>query len=357
MTPTHGLTFGTLYNTRQNNFNLLRLVLATLVVLSHSFPVLWPPSRPFEPLSFLSRGHFTFGTLSVNAFLVISGFLIAASWEHSRSVWDFARRRILRVVPGYAVCVLVCAFVVGPLSNGNTADYFARLRTYSPFAVLTLQSLPGVFPHNAFFGAMNVALWTVRYEMYCYVLLALWGLVTGLRRSFVLAGFLFCYLGYNVAVPLYESRFGVHEGILGGEFLPRLATYFFAGAVAWAYRDRIPLTLRHTLFFAIVLALGLQVLPHWLVPVGGTYCLLALAFSRRFQAYDFGKRVDLSYGVYLYAFPLQQLFAQWFGSRLHPVTLFLCVMPPLLLMAWGSWSWIEHPFLQFKQTRREPKTA
>ena len=103
--------FANFFEPGHNRLGTMRHVLALAVLVDHSlhlggFPHLLS-STPYKN---------AMGGIAVAGFFVLSGALITASWEHSRTVWQFARNRVLRIFPGYLVCLLVTALVIGPLA-------------------------------------------------------------------------------------------------------------------------------------------------------------------------------------------------------------------------------------------------
>jgi peptidoglycan/LPS O-acetylase OafA/YrhL len=99
---------------RQNNFNLVRLLLALLVLLSHA-PELIDGNRSQEILTRMF-GTLSFGELAVDGFFLLSGYLIMQSWDAQPQAWPFLKKRMLRIYPGFVIATLVCAFAVGPLA-------------------------------------------------------------------------------------------------------------------------------------------------------------------------------------------------------------------------------------------------
>ena len=106
----------TVFDSRENNLDFVRLSLAVLVIFSHSFP-LGNRTEHLEPVVRLTHGQSTAGVIAVDAFFIISGFLITNSFLRSRSVWDYFRKRIARIYPGFLACMLVCALIVAPLAG------------------------------------------------------------------------------------------------------------------------------------------------------------------------------------------------------------------------------------------------
>jgi len=336
--------------TTGNNFDFLRFFLAVLVIFSHSFPLL-SGSKLSEPLYRATAGQVEMGALAVGGFFVISGFLIAQSWVRGRGMGNFVKKRFLRIYPGFAVALLFCIFAVGPLAGANLSVYFRDPATWrffwAPLLLWKVQfNLPGTFSHNPFAGTVNGSLWTIPYELKCYVLVAVLGLL-GLyrRRVAVLVLFAAVFAFYNAEPYLHIRHF---HALLDRDYLPRLVTYYLAGMTAYFYQDKLV----HSRWLAGVSLVALAVtLHHGLsltLPLFGTYLLLYAAFSRTLKVQSFGRHGDISYGLYLYAFPVQQLLVMRWQHSLTPATLFLAALPCTCLLAAASWRWIERPFLALK---------
>ena len=127
--------------TPQNNFDFLRFCLASAVILSHCFPML-DGSNHREPLYVLTGGRVTLGSLAVDGFFTLSGFLILQSWLSCRGLTDYLRRRALRICPGFAVASLVSILLVGLLGTRDRSAFFAALAPADvTFRLLTLREL------------------------------------------------------------------------------------------------------------------------------------------------------------------------------------------------------------------------
>jgi peptidoglycan/LPS O-acetylase OafA/YrhL len=339
-------TFGELSRGRANNFDFLRVCLAILVIYSHSYPLTGAATDPF---AWLSNNQVTLGGLAVFGFFTISGFLVAGSWERSRGLADYAKKRALRIYPGFVVAVLFCVFVVGPLGAADRSTYFHSGQTYRFFEALCLRPisvLPGVFlnlPHSA---DVNGSLWTIRWEIVCYFLLALLGAVGGLRRrGWVLAVFAGVYFITHICD--FSRVTTLYLGSLDNS--PELLDFFLAGAAFYVWRDRIPhsrvLMLASLLMVAATMWGGLR----WTLPIFGVYALFYATFEPSTKLQNFAERAhgDLSYGLYLYAFPVQQLVVQY-THWINPLPVFLLAFAITLVLAAASWHFVEAPCLRFK---------
>ena len=352
---------------RHNNFDFLRLALASVVVFSHSFALLSGTDET-EPLMRLTAGRVCSGELAVDGFFVISGFLVAHSFLRRRGVGgrkgviDFLRRRARRIYPGYAVAMLVCAVVVAPLASDQPANAFTWEQSWRLLrGTLTLKGYPydGAFPHNAL-HALNGSMWSISYEAWCYVGLALIG-AGGLlrRRRLVLAGF-----GVAILVSVAFAAFGLRPGgrafhaVFGSpRTWARLLPYFAAGVTFYLYRDRVPRSDAWAALAAVVLVAAASWGPSWgtrvALPTAGAYLLLWFAFHPRVRLGWVGAAGDFSYGTYLYAFPIQQLLIHWMPS-IGPLQLFALALPLSLAAGVVSWHAVERWYVRRGQREGAP---
>jgi len=350
-------TLGDRVEGRLNNFDVLRFALASTVLVSHSFPLTQEGS--VDPLADLTGGQIDGGVLAVGGFFVVSGFLIAASWQRSRSVRSYARKRALRIYPAFLVNWLTCVLVVGAIGYvGSATDYWRSLNPVELVPNLLAFRIPlmdGVFPDSGAPGAINGSLWTLAVEVQCYVLLAVAGLIGLLARRRLLL-VLFVLLLVFVVVDTREGytaglvSSGPFEAYLTNVF--RLTAYFTAGTLAWLYRERIPLSPWLALLAVLALAATVRDGLDVTMPVAGAYLLLYAAHVPAGRLAHFGRRRDLSYGTYLWAFPVQQLALLALGPGTGPWTLTAVATAPTIALAAVSWYAVEAPALARVRLRR-----
>lgn len=345
-----GRTLAELAQRRENNFDLLRLIAALMVLITHSFALTATSGAAWTALF----AGYEPSRLAVYAFFVISGFLVAGSLER-RGILRYFEARALRIYPALAVMCLLTVFVLGPLlTELPLTEYMTSWSTYSYLQNIisykTQFVLPGLFPHVPYPGTVNGSLWTIPMELFCYVLLAMLYIAgrASLRLSALLvaavAGFL---IGNFAGGP------GMAPMVLFGttEVMPVLqyGLFFFVGAVFWHHRGAI----RISPLFAGVAAAGF-------IASGGTpaapfllyvwlpYLLMCLAYGPKVGHATLKKVGDLSYGTYLYAFPIQQAIMQLAGARMGPWGLSASAGICSMALAWLSWRYVESPALRLK---------
>jgi peptidoglycan/LPS O-acetylase OafA/YrhL len=335
----------------RNAFQLIRLVLAVAVLYRHSFDLLGAGHADVVLDLIPPRTHL--GRIALCFFMVVSGYLVAHSWTQSVGWRDFLWRRVLRVYPGFAVACAFTAFVAAPLGTPDPAAYLRSIDLVGFFVgLLQLDklSVPPSFLSNPYPGPVNGSLWSIKIEFECYLglmALALLGIVRQRRQMFSLFILMLFAHAVQPYVPSALDRFANHV---------QLATFFMAGAVAYLYRDRISRSYRwlEVAGLATVATAILEVGFVEILPITGTYLLLYLAYEPRLANLNLGRRVDLSYGIYLYAWPVQQLLIQTLGPWLNPWTLSLLALAVSAALAWLSWKLIERPALALKRRASRP---
>lgn len=343
-----------------NNFDFLRLNLALLVIVSHSWLLIG--RNPSDPMMLATRGQMDSGAVAVNAFFIISGFLIAQSWTRSSGWRDFLARRVLRIYPGFLTAAAMSALVFAPLIEPDARAYWLDFDwPRFLFGLLELRMrTPGTV-------VVNGSLWTVRYEFLCYLGILALGLARVLpRRRWILGG-LVVALGALGVQEIFGLRVDDQRaGWMVGYFvrLSRLSSNFLAGMVFFLYRDRVVLSMRGTwlaasAFAAMAVQPWVRVLPA-AFPVVGGYLVLAIAYLPVRWMHDWARRCDLSYGIYLYGYPIQQVMIQILGgwlatgpSSLSPVVVFAASVPPVVLAAAASWWLVESPTMGVRRALAE----
>jgi len=345
---------------KDNLFVPIRLGLALLVIFSHSYPIVLGNDLA-EPLIRLT-GYQSLGSLAVEMFLAISGFLVASSWDASASAWNFMLKRILRIYPAFVILMMLQAFVLAPLAATEPFSGYS-LKQLGLIAAETIDlvgygypygGLLTTFPDNPFPHEMNGSLWTIRYEFVCYFLLALGA---GFRKPKWLAlGFAAMMLVYLSGwLPPWHKFLTAAFGAIS--LLPRLVTFFLAGTLFYRWRDRIPHDVRIASGALITLILaGISYPPalRLVLPTAGVYLLFWFAYHPRLMSLPKLHKCDLSYGTYLYAFPIQQSLMLWLAPHIAMTPWKLAALATLCTLPVAALSWyaIEKPFLSLKSRKK-----
>jgi peptidoglycan/LPS O-acetylase OafA/YrhL len=344
-------TIGQRLDRAPNAFNLLRLILALEVVAWHAVTlrgVHLPPAIE----AFVKD-------VAVDCFFALSGFLIVAAWTRHPDLRRFLLARARRILPGFWTCLVVTAFVIVPLATHAagtaTPGLNDQLRYVTGNAALVIGQIDvGGTAAGLLKPMWNGALWTLLWEVRCYLLVAglgVLGLLT--RRSFALLAItLWAYaavlvlLGVSTRLSLDTMTMPQRGGLM-----------FCIGALLWLYRDRVRLDGRLALIAAATIPVGVAIADNYRV-IGAPglaylviWCGFALARWPRTVLAN-----DLSYGVYIYGYPVQQalLLAGWSTGWLP---FFLASAGLVLLLAGCSWFLIERPFLRGRRRTGVPEPA
>lgn len=322
---------------RTNNFDTLRVFAAVMVLASHAFPLageFWA-----EPIWRLSREQTSGGSLAVTIFFIISGYLITMSFGRTSTAVAFVAKRALRLLPALAVVVLVLSLIAGPiLSSELPGAYFSAPQTYLfPAVNLSLvrfsDGLPGVFANNPYAHAVDGSLWTLHYEVACYGLILALG-IAGVLNKYVTAAL---FLGALVLIRYW----------IGGDYVS-LGTDFLAGVAL--YHWQVPLRRNIALVCAALwvvsfLTVGLRLAS----ATAGAYVIIFLALSSAVRLPNLARWGDVSYGIYIWAFPVQQAVADLLGRHVTWYADALLSLPVVLGLAALSWHFVEAPALALKR--------
>ena len=336
-----GVRLGDCLASRENNFDLLRLLAAWAVLVSHSFALV----DEEEPLHQLGS---SLGAVGVMVFFAVSGVLIRRSWEYDPSPRDFWIKRALRLLPALATVGLVTAFVLGPLvTTASLATYFTSWETWIyPFRVTFLlpfgAGLPGVFEGTVEAGAVNGPLWSLPVEVFAYFMLFLLGVTGLLKRRWVVTAV--------AALSLVWAGFWVTITSPSVAAVSVLAA-FALGAAAYSWADRIVLSWPIALAMVALFVLsGLG--PDTVRVIVWTISMAYLSYWFAYALPPFGKVLtrfgDASYGVYIWAWPVQQTIVQIAGNDASPYLVIVVATPIVWLLAIASWKLIESPALRHK---------
>lgn len=364
---TENITISEKYDYKHNSFDILRVILALIVIYGHTYAVLYgvnavSPEGNAEIFAVFSKGQMGSGSIAVYMFFIISGFLITQSMIRSKSIIKYLLKRMLRIMPALFCSLMLSVFVIGLIiTKFSLADYFNNVN--NPFKYLFCNltfgifgfyySLADVFSTNPFPNSINASIWTLPNELACYLIVILFYINNYFKKR---ERVIYVYL-ISLVLVYYYIRFGyipisvndnfwlLSSNYLGGVI--NVSYFFIAGSLMYCYKDKIKynknLFVVFTLCLLITTRMGylkyslLLCLPYVTIFV----CMLK-------PCIDLKKIGDFSYGLYIYAFPIQQFLAYYLRDRFTFIPFFIFSTLCILCVSIISWFLVEKPALNLK---------
>ena len=330
-----------------SGFDYMRIGLAVAVLIWHSYQISYGTALALDvwrsPAGLLIQ-------LVLPMFFTLSGFLVTSSLERSKGLSEFLLLRIIRIYPALLVEVVLSAFLLGPIVTKFTlgkyftsAEFFTYLFNMTGYIHFLL---PGVFLQHPLPGIVNTSLWTVPYELECYLLisaLVLFGYMRS-RRS-ALAAFIVCTVGL-AAWMIATHQTSAPAGSVHGRVL---VLCFLAGSILYRFRDKIPYDRRiaGATFLVSILLFRFEYIVFF-GPLCAAYFTVWLGLCNPRRTIVVGSG-DYSYGTYLYAGPIQQTVVWLLGSSNTYTLNVMLALPITVCFALFSWHAIEKPFLRVKR--------
>lgn len=332
-----------------SNLTLVQIVSALLVIFSHSYRL---GDGAVEPLRSFTLGHLTLGELAVAVFLFLSGFMVSESFpscggegsgNRFAGLFEFSVKRLTRIFPTVFTVVFISVFLLGPCCTTlSVAEYFRHPQTWMYMSGSSLfvfyPQLPGVFEQNVYRCAVNGSLWVIPWQMWCYVMVAVFGMF-GVHRN---RAAVTCMCAITFALYLARNLVFGDLAFLG--LVPRLGIrlfLFFAagwtfsvwkGSIRWDWRAVLVLSLSLPLWIRTSACdLGLATV--------GAYCLLWLIFAHPLSLSD--RLPHISFGVFVFGFPIQQVVTMCFGGKMGHCTNFLLATAISAVLAYAELRLVE----------------
>ncbi|MEO6838356.1 MAG: acyltransferase [Ginsengibacter sp.] len=331
-----------------NNITLLRHFAAFFVLISHSYDLTGNFDNEF--LRKISGQSISFSRIGLIIFFFISGFLITQSLVSSTSIRQFIWKRFLRIYPALIMLMVLTVFILGPVFTSlPVKQYFSSPETWEYFFGTSLIRLrfvlPGVFDGNG----VNGSLWTLPVEFRLYLFLAFLFLLGLIKKRFLYFAFIFLFIVFAILLLPINSP---------GEILSYLnpyllwGMYFLTGSFVFFIKDKIFLDYRILIALIILwfLVRNIDVLNLVSELICFSYFTLWASFKTPIVFPGFFKQNDFSYSMYLYAYPLQQIFI-FENGIMSPLKLMLLTLLALIPLCWASWNLVEKPSLKLKKMR------
>lgn len=329
-----------------NNFDLVRLLAAMMVIFSHAYAINRVEGF-VEPLYILTHLT-TMAELAVKIFFFISGLVVTNSIIKSNSAIKFTISRAFRILPAYIVVILVTAIIIGPIVSSLTAsNYFKNPEPYTyilnNLKLDTYYTLPGVFEHtkNRFgLNSANGSLWTIPYEIMSYSVVLLAFTITRFRLNNILS--IFCIL---VIIEPFTPLKGVALSFSDNPSIYLLAPHFALGSLLALNQSKLKVTIYApvVLFFAFLLLKNPDIKQ---LMLGFSSCLALLYICTRKLIVKIKIKNDISYGLYLWAFPIQQIYSAFFDLSIYQSQ--IASLATCIVVAFISFKLIEMPFMKLQ---------
>lgn len=335
---------------RDNNFNLIRMLAATGVLVSHAWPLSLGMETP-EPLETVLKGD-NLGRMCVFIFFAISGFFITRSFVERRSLPDFLAARLLRLFPALAVMLALTVLVGGLGLTSRPGEFWEVAGSYYWRELALFPAAPRLplFEANPAPGVVNGSLWTLPFEVLCYGGVLAVGL-TGIFRS---------KLATVVTLGLFLLSYQLGPMVTGDawvRYLLYLGLPFSYGATLYVLRDHVPRRGQAAGLLGACLVLAAVVswpytffLPVFILAL--TYGVFWLGYADTPGLRAYNRVGDYSYGMYIYAFPVQQIVAMHGATT--PWMNMATALPVVLILSVLSWHLIEGPALKLRRSRARP---
>lgn len=342
--------------TRQHGdgFGTVRLVAAIGIVMLHAMPITGHRDNGWGE----GQTYYHFGTLTVAAFMAMSGFFVMKTWERDPHLARFWVRRALRIVPGLFVVLTLTAFALGPLvTTLAPSEYFARPETWT-YVVRNIllfpqqYSLPGVFTDNPYPAAVNGSLWCLPVEVLGYAIVTLVGMsgIARHRMMIFVAPVMFgtlLVLNVNGVVRLPHTILM----LLTNPLMQYLAIYTM-GIAAWLYRDRLPLS-----WWGVLACVAIE-LASFHTPLRDITRAVTVPYAVLTIGTKLPKRLCLprwltvaSFGVFIYGFPVEQTTAFLGADEAWQVM--VLAVPISVVLGLLSWHLVENPALRLRAALTE----
>lgn len=333
---------------RSNNFTAMRIGFAVLILYGHA--LMLPQGLPMTGA--WANGVDTVVQYALDGFFILSGYMLAASLFHSRDMTGYWLSRGLRIFPGLIVAVLLCWLVMGPIMTQlPISEYFTSLESwaYPVLAISQLEpkgTLPGVFENNPM-AEIDGPLWTIRYELVCYVIAGVTASIGLWRQSWGIPSLFSASVLASLTVQIFPYSGPGDDTV---EVMARFAPAFLTGAMYYRFRHRIALNgIGAALLAAIAVALYTTPLSMLAGQIASAYVFLWLGFKTipGRVGHEVREVEDVSYGLYILHWPVGQMLVAS-NPEIGTLCMFAIMVASSLVMALILRRLVEKPALAIK---------
>lgn len=326
-----------------NNLDLIRVVLASLVIFGHTIALNGPSRFWLDPIAKLFSFTYS-GSLAVKLFFFISGMVLTNSLLKNGSIIKFAISRTFRLIPGLLLVLVITSLIFGPIvTNRNISIYFSDGETYkyiwSNLIFNTSYSLPGVFENNIYPNAVNGSLWSLHFEVGCYLaLLGIFSIVRGKEKKYLNIILILIIIDTILPVKIFLGWLGNNPDI-------NLLPFSFALGVLFAINAENLEVNNHTMLGSLILLFVLHDTPlaQLMLIVCSSIIVIVVSSDERFK--QIRPKYDISYGIYLWGFVIQQLTNHRLG-HIYAGFHFLITLMVSMVLGYLSYRFIELPSIK-----------
>ena len=354
-------TLNDIYDRKNNSFDDMRFVLASLVLFVHSYALLYGESGAKDFFVKMTNYQLGLSTIAVYGFFILSGFFMIQSLESNSSFLKYTKNRVLRIIPAFWMSLGLFSFLIIPMishqidifsfNKGSSLEFFIKAGTFHIFGYAW--NITGAFPNNPMMDAINGSMWTLKHEIALYFILPLIVWLTYAKRNLLLIVFSVFFLlallnittGFNLfTIPCCRAWvFASNEY----PFFIVFASYFFAGVIFYKFKDYILISKRFFLLFVFLFILSMF-LGNMKIITLISLPYIILYFGSVYRKKIFSIKGDYSYGMYIYAFPIQQILVHFYKNDINAIQLFMMSFIITLFVSILSWHFFEKKILKMK---------
>ena len=348
-------TIKDIYDSHNNLFTIMSIIMSIMIIVFHCYALFYNNGKT-DFLSNLLEYENT-GSIVVAMFFIISGFMIPTSLKNSKNLGNYLWKRVKKIIPPLFLCLVVSSMVIAPLVLKvnyfsylfHPGNYFHYIFDNLLFVKNTNYGISNAFINNPYPIAINGSIWTLKHQFFMYLLIIpiFYLLVKDDKKYYYIFYLLILFitiLSYTGSLDNIYKYFTNHFSYIGilneGKALIRLSYYFLAGVFINKYIDKIP----YTKFSIIIMILPLIIffkteyfpyaclvsLPYLTIVLGTIKCPI--------------KITDISYHIYIWAFPIQQLIIYYGLKNLNIYNYIILSIFATIIVAYISYYLSEYPF-------------
>lgn len=313
------------YNSKNSNVNFIKLMAAGMVILCHAYPL---TGNGIDVVQRVTNGKLGLGLFGISVFFLFSGFFLTASLEKDDRVIPYLKKRVMRIFPELSVVILISVFILGPLfTTWKLSEYFSSVQTYKYMLnvfLIPVHNLPGVFENSPYLPTVNGSLWTLPIEFVCYILL-LFLIKIKKKINVKYANVLLIMILFIICPVLQKYLANSPYPILASAVLP--IQIFFVGHMWWEYRKNIVFDVRYIVIAVVILVIDAKkdfFNNYTIYILLFSYCILTISYMGK-QWIKSGIWEKLSYGIYLWGFPIGQIVVE-LVPKINPISHFVLTL-------------------------------